>query len=186
MALEQDLNALDAAVGRAQGERVYVTSLTPRAKRYLRMIALGKSQQDARMEVGLTANRASLIANSIVGQAYLEEVEQKLLDKTLDLQAERDATPQVTEEIRRVLENEAPETLDRLLQLRDAEDEKVALAASKDLLDRAGFKPTDKMQVESKVIATEGLLEALDRLKKAEAEKQPAGETTDSTKEDAA
>jgi len=138
-------------------------NLSPRARKFLRLVALGKDVTEARCLTGFSGSRASVLMHCPCGAKYMEEIEEELLAKGIECAAEAEAELQVSEIISKRLEAEAEDTLDQLIRLRDCADEKVSLAATKDILDRAGFKPTDKMQVESKVIATDGLLEALQR-----------------------
>ena len=59
----------------------------------------------------------------------------------------RDLTDVVREVIGTKLQEEAPTSLAKIAHLRDkASSEKVQLAASQDILDRAGFKAVDKVQ----------------------------------------
>lgn len=141
------------------------SSLSSRAKRFLRLVAMGWSSQDARFEVGFSSSRASILLNSTLGCNYLDQLEKELVDKTIEKQAEQD-TRSVQEIVRKRFEQEAEESVDRMIALRDGSDEKVAFSAAKDILDRAGFKSKDQIEVESKIIATDGLLEALDRARK--------------------
>ena len=58
------------------------------------------------------------------------------------------ASPQVQRTVRERLEEEAVSSLQRLVELRGQSSElSVALRAAMDLLDRAGYKPTDKLKL---------------------------------------
>ena len=139
-----------------------VQRLTPRGRRLLRLIATGMPVGVAAEQCLLTTCRASMIYNSELGREYIAEVEglgtKELMEENAKLEL------RVRESIVGTLLEEAPDTLDRLLELRDGDDARVALSASKDLLDRAGYKPKEQIEVEGKVLADPGLAEALKRL----------------------
>lgn len=136
--------------------------LSPRARRFLRLVATGMPIGVAAQQCCFSGSRATVIANSAIGQAYLASTEAGVTDSLIERNSKLELG--VREAVLGVIMEEAPETLDRLLQLRDGDDARVALSASKDLLDRAGFKPKEQIEVEGKVLADAGLAEALARL----------------------
>ena len=50
-------------------------------------------------------------------------------------------------EERKFLRRLAPKALNKMVQLLDAKSESVQFEAAKDILDRCGFKPTNKMEI---------------------------------------
>lgn len=83
---------------------------------------------------------------------------QQIPDFQAELQRQRAALAETVESvIGSRLSVQASPSLDRIVQLRDgADSEKVRLAAAQDVLDRAGFKPTQKVhQVTEHILSPE-------------------------------
>ena len=137
-------------------------TLTPRARRLLRLIATGMTQGQAAMQCGFSQSRACIIQGSTVGQTYLAEMEKLSAVELMEENAKTELS--IKAEINQRILEEAPDTLDRIIALRDAAPEAVALRAAQSLMDMAGFKPKEKVEVEGKFLADPGLAEALSRL----------------------
>lgn len=67
-------------------------------------------------------------------------------------------------ERRRRYKGAAQKAVDKLLELLDSYDEKIALAACKEILDRAGDKPSDKLSLSGSVETTGKLDDILRQL----------------------
>lgn len=66
-------------------------------------------------------------------------------------------TEQAERERRRRYKGAAQRAVNKLVRLLDSEDDKVALAACKDILDRAGDKPSDKVDLSGTLETTNKL-----------------------------
>lgn len=64
-------------------------------------------------------------------------------------------------ERRRRYKGAAQKAVDKLLELLDSYDEKIALAACKEILDRAGDKPSDKLSLSGSVETNSSFFDAL-------------------------
>jgi hypothetical protein len=100
--------------------------------------------------------------NSPLGEEYLQSVEALGTEVLMEQNAELELGPKAA--VIRRLEAELPETLEQLITLRDGPDARVALGAINSMLDRSGIVAKTAVQVEQKVVADEGVLEALRRL----------------------
>ena len=137
-------------------------SLNPRQRRLLRLLATGTTLTFAAAQCGYSLNRASTILNSPLGEEYLQSVEALGTEVLMEQNAELELGPKAA--VIRRLEAELPETLEQLITLRDGPDARVALGAINSMLDRSGIVAKTAVQVEQKVVADEGVLEALRRL----------------------
>ena len=59
---------------------------------------------------------------------------------------------EAAEEVKSILVSGEVKAAHRVIELVDSEDDKVALAASKDLLDRGGHKPADKLDIRAEMM----------------------------------
>lgn len=139
-----------------------VKKLSGRQKTFLRRIAAGWTARDACFSLGYSEARGSLLVNSTLGRAYLDELDAKQTDELVEREMEEIFDSQ---KVRRAIQDAAEASVERLISLRNSGDEKIALAASRDILDRSGLKAPEKVEVESQVFATPGLLEALSALR---------------------
>lgn len=139
-----------------------VPNLTPRAKRLLRLLACGQTISEAAMQTSYCISRASIIANSELGKDYILMLEQDsksalmVENARIELDFKAAALERIKEEI--------PESLDRLCELRDGAPPAVMLGATVRLLDMAGLTVKQHVEMESKVVADAGVMEAMNRL----------------------
>lgn len=136
--------------------------LNSRQKRLLRLVATGILIGEAATQCGYSASRASIIIHSPPGQEYLNQVEALGTEELMSQNAELELSPRIA--VIKRLEAELPETLEQLIALRDGVDARVALGAVNSILDRGGVVAKTAVQVEQRVVADEGVLEALRRL----------------------
>lgn len=141
--------------------------LSARQRRVLRLIATGLTVAEAAAQCGYSPNRVSTILNSPLGQEYLQGVESLATEELMSQNAEVELGPRAA--VMQRLEAELPETLEQLIALRDGPDARVALGAVNSMLDRGGVVAKTAVQVEQRVVADEGVLEALRRLSSATA-----------------
>lgn len=142
-------------------------SLSPNAKRYIRMVLGGVDPADAGRIVGYGGQTGPRIYHSIIGQEYRAKMEGRL-DDDMVKQAIEDARRPMEERVRQILDEESVVTLQTLITLRNSADEKIVLAASKDLLDRAGIVAKSEVRNVVQHEASEGLLAALADMNKSE------------------
>ncbi|MGN0548553.1 MAG: hypothetical protein ACI4IM_03035 [Acutalibacteraceae bacterium] len=83
----------------------------------------------------------------------------ELFIKTLE-----DKTSQAERERRRRYKGAAQRAINKMVELLDSEDDKIAFSACKDILDRAGDKPSDKLSLSGSVETTGKLDDILRQL----------------------
>lgn len=91
---------------------------------------IGLSDDEIAIATGLTKNQVTSVRSSEV----YEQLQKKIVDNIAE-QDEADVRTYLVKHARRAAEN--------VVDLLEAEDEKVSLAASKDILDRSGQRPVD-------------------------------------------
>lgn len=161
-------------------------SLSPNAKRYIRMVLGGIDPADAARLLGYGHSTGSRIYHSIIGQEYIASIEGRL-DDDMVAQAVEDAKKPMEDRVRRILEEESVVTLQTLIGLRNSEDEKISLAASRDILDRAGITAKTEVKNVVEVEGTPGLMAALAAFKELDGIPnlvQPAPPAKESKEED--
>lgn len=136
--------------------------LRPRNRRLLRLIATGMPVGEAAEQCGYSLSRASIILNSPLGQEYVRDMEKWGAEELFMQNAEMELNSRAV--VMKRLEAELPETLEQLIALRDGPDARVALGAVNSMLDRAGISAKQSVSVEQKIVADEGVVEALKRL----------------------
>lgn len=140
-------------------------NLSSRMKAALRLVFDGWSQADICEATGYNQCRISVIVNSPVGKAYLAELDKATLDKVATAQADF-AVSKNKMAIRERLETEAAASLETLLAIRDGSaDPRLTATVSMDLLDRAGYKGPDKVEIDARVLATQPVIDALQFLR---------------------
>ena len=141
-----------------------VQSLSPRAKRALRLMACGQTQGQAAAQCAFSSSRMSVIANSTLGKDYLAMVETDVNaalveeNATVELDTKKQALALIAEEL--------PNTVNTLLFHRDSSPPAVSFAAAKHLGELGGLVVKEQVAVESRILADPGVLEALQRLTK--------------------
>jgi transposase len=111
----------------------------------VKLLTLGKSYQDVANALHITKQTLYLWRQA---PEFIEEMAR--------------ATGQIREEVRNIIDTQAVQSANTLVALRDgAESEKVKLDAAKDLLDRAGFKPTERIAVQTQVGVTPELAQLI-------------------------
>lgn len=126
----------------------------------LRLLLLGWSLEDVCKAFSITKPRMSAIKHSAVGEEYIKHLS-TLTDQQFAQAAASSALPPKIKDVRARLEEEAPKNLDRLIQLREVADDNVSARVSMDMLDRAGYKAPDKVEMTAKVLSSEALVAAL-------------------------
>ena len=133
--------------------------MTGRHLALMRRLAAGMTLQSAADELGYSIQRASIVVNSPL---FKEEYAKLLNDiKTGVVQVES-TIAHMDGGIRKRMEEEAINSLNTLITLRDgAKSERVKQISAMDILDRAGYKATDKVETKVELDASEGLANAL-------------------------
>lgn len=133
--------------------------VTGRHQALMRRLAAGVTLGDAAAELGYTVQRASLVKNSPLFQ---EEYKKLLEDIKAGVVQVESTLAHMDGGVRKRLEAEALESLEALIALRDGvTSERVRQISAMDILDRAGYKSTDKVEARVELDASEGLVDAL-------------------------
>jgi hypothetical protein len=92
----------------------------------------GWTNKEIAKQMGYTEGRVSIILNSQRPElaAVKRDVTERVVNQTVDLTAK--------------IRMKAGDALDRMIELVDSRDEKIAVRASADILDRAGYAPVRK------------------------------------------
>ena len=116
------------------GQRI----LKPEQNDAIRLLASGKSFKEVALALGI-----------ITQTLYYWRQQPEFM---AELQEAYDA---VREEVRGIIDSQAVQSANTLVALRDgSESDKVKLDAAKDLLDRAGFKPTERIAIQAQIGVT--------------------------------
>ena len=133
--------------------------ITGRHQALMRRLAAGVTLQDAAEELGYSIQRASIVSNSPLFQ---EEYKKLLEDIKAGVVKVEASIAHMDGGVRKRLEVEAIQSLEALIGLRDsATSERVRQISAMDILDRAGYKATDKVEARVELDASEGLANAL-------------------------
>lgn len=135
--------------------------LSPRAKRAVRMHVSGMANIDIAQILGMAPGTVSRNINSEAGKAYIDELSGTQDSLFIEKLVKEESAVTNAERVRQILEEESVPTINKLLELRDSTDEKVALSAANSLLDRAGHKAKDAVEVGGKLEASPELLGAI-------------------------
>jgi hypothetical protein len=160
--------------GRSESyDQLQPQKLSPRMKSALRLVYDGWSQKDIAEATGYNQPRIAILANSDVGKVYLEELDSAVTAKVAGVHADFAASPKKMD-VRKRLEDEAATSLETLLAIRDGslEDPRLLASVSQDLLDRAGYKSPDKVEVDARVLATQPVIDALNFLRSRQRQKE--------------
>lgn len=137
-------------------------NLSPLHKNILTLIAAGmRAREISNMEGMPTESRISVIKNSPAGKAFLAEVSSQVVQN-------------ITEDVSELISSHSREAVMTVVKLmRTAESETVQLQASKDLLDRGGFKAAERHEVIHMEVAPEDvnrILAAMNEMEQEEPE----------------
>lgn len=133
--------------------------ITGRHQALMRRLAAGVTLQDAASELGYSVARASLVSNSPLFQEEYKKLLEDIKAGVVQVEA---GLAHMDGGVRKRLEAEALESLEALIRLRDgATSERVRQISAMDILDRAGYKATDKVEARVELDASEGLANAL-------------------------
>ena len=103
----------------------------------IQMIFSGYKNNEIAERLEMTATTVSQIIRSPLGQAYLEGLQDKAQEATLDVRKKLVS-----------LNSGALNTLERLLNPSEKAPHSVQLTAAKDVLDRTGYKAPDRLHVD--------------------------------------
>lgn len=140
-----------------------VPKLTPRAKRLLRLVALGHTQGEAAGMCGYSLNRACILCNSQLGQDYIAmleaDVNQTLVQENAKVELDTKA------EAMKLIKADIISNVEVLQSLRDdSPKDEVRLNAAKHLLSVGGIVAKESVEVQGSILADPGTLEAIQRL----------------------
>jgi len=103
--------------------------ISARHKRIAMLSVTGAKNIEIADAVGLTPVRVSQVLNEPLTKAYMDNLTERVEDDVLD--------------IRQALTDLAPKAVSALENCLKSADDKLRLAAAKDVLDRTGYKPTE-------------------------------------------
>ena len=125
-----------------------VKKITTKARQLMRLLVSGETITAAAKKVGYSLSHASSLSNSDIFVREMELMQKDIRDKTVEMVAERDVIEMARERLRK----EVDPSIERIVALRDAaEKEDVQLRAAMDILDRAGLKHTEKVDVDMNI-----------------------------------
>lgn len=125
----------------------------------MRRLAAGVKLCDAADELGYSQQRAIIVTNSPL---FRDEYAKLLEDIKQGVVKVESTVSHMDGGIRKRMEEEAINSLNVLIGLRDgATSERVKQISAMDILDRAGYKATDKVEARVELDASAGLVDAL-------------------------
>lgn len=119
---------------------IYLTmlkELRTQHRTIIQMVFSGFKNNEIAERLEMTPSTVSQIIRSPLGQAYLEGLQDKAQEATLDVRKKLVS-----------LNKDALSTLERLVNPREKAAHSVQLGAAKDILDRNGYKAPDKLHVD--------------------------------------
>ena len=124
----------------------------------MRQLLAGVSQGEIAKELGYSASRICVIVNSELFQVEMT----KMREKIEALFIENEGSKVQTDRVRVRIKEEGLESINTIVSLRDcAENEKVRQTSAFDILDRGGYKATEKIDTTQVVEVGDGLANAL-------------------------
>lgn len=116
-----------------------IQKLNERHREIIRRLVCGETNKEIAAELGLTPEYIGMLKSDPVFQAELQRVREQVHQTFVEEAA--------TVSIRPALQQHAREALDTLVALmRDARSERVRQLSAIDLLDRAGYRPTERIE----------------------------------------
>lgn len=141
-------------------ENAQPKSVSTRHRVLMRRLLAGIPLGEAAVELGYTVARASVVANSPLFKEEMSKMQEEIKGEFVQCEGSKVQTDYIRER----LKEEALESLNTLVALRNtATSERVKQLSAIEILDRAGYKSTDKLQAEVVIDASEGLVNALNR-----------------------
>ena len=135
-----------------------LSSLKTRHREIARLMLLGKSNNEISELIGISPTRISQIKSDPMFRGYLASLEERCDRQVMD--------------VRQRLANLSHEALDVVEELLKDDKSSIQLAAAKDILDRAGYKPVEKVETVnlSAVLSPEELQAIRHNIQRAKAE----------------
>jgi len=134
-------------------------SISHRHRALMRRLVAGGRLKDVCEELGFTVARASLVANSPLFKEEMARMQAQVDSGVIKLEAEK---PHIDGGVRAQLEEEALASLRVIVGLRDgAKSERVQQVSALEILDRAGYAKTDKVEGKLQLEASPGLADAI-------------------------
>ena len=134
-------------------------TLSPRHRKLMRILLAGRTLQEAADELGFSLGRASVVVNSALFKEEMAKMEEQIAKGVIEIESEKEY---IDGGVRVKLEEEAMRSLNVLIGLRDgASSERVKQVSALEILDRAGYKASEKVESKVQLDASTGLLNAL-------------------------
>ena len=154
----------------------HLKHVNTRHRTLMRMMIAGVNPYEAGKDLGYSVAGVNLVINSPLFKEELAKMEGEVNAEF----AKTEGSRAHTDLIRHKIKDEAMASLDTLVGLRDKSDsDRVRQLSAIEILDRAGYKATDKIEAEVAIDASDGLCRAI-----AEAMKEmrsPSSTATDTT-----
>ena len=139
-------------------KKVMPKALNGRHRALMRKLCAGITLKVAAEELGMCYQSAMTVNRSPLFQKEIKRMQEQIDQLFVAGEADKDQIYTVRERIK----SESPASLDKLLKLRDnAESEGVQERVSMDLLNRAGLKAVEKVEVDATVEVGESVADAL-------------------------
>lgn len=130
-----------------------------RHRQLMMELATGAKVKDAALRVGLTPERASQLINSPLFSEEFALMQEEIRLRFVEAEGEKFTRPYAMKR----LSEEVPASITALTQIRDSVESPASarVASARDLLDRAGYKPTEKHELATTITAPEGLVDMI-------------------------
>ena len=159
--MEEELNKpihLDTPQYSEATQKLQPKHINTKHRAMMRHFIAGKTNREVAELFGMTEARVSLIKNSPLFREEMAKMEKEVKDEYVQTEGSKVQT----DLIRVRMKERAAEAADTLYELmKGAESEAVRQKSAMEILDRTGYKATEKFEGEVVVDASDGLINAL-------------------------
>lgn len=149
-------------------KRLMPDRVSTRHRALMRRLLAGMTPGEAARELGYSLTRVSLIIRSPLFRAEMENMQREINEKFTDREGKEIHQDVVRERLKRASEK-AARTLEGAL---DDDSGRVRLSAAKEILDRTGYAKKEQVEGGFVVEPSEGFVNLLERIFKANGEKE--------------
>lgn len=152
--------------------KLHPKHINTRHRKLMRLLIAGWTLRDAAEMLGYHPKRVSQIVTSPLFKEEMAKMQEEIKKEFVETEGSK-ATSDI---VRLRMKEEALASLETLIKLRDSsQSDRVRQLSAIEILDRAGYKPTDKVEAEIAIDASDGLCQAIATVMKEMREKKDGG-----------